>query len=303
IYDEPFADSSQIPTHLVAALTRRHVTVALSGDGGDELFLGYGRYAWVRRLWRLRRGLPAPARRGLAGMLLARPAEGWDCLTRRVPPALARRLPAARTGERLHKLAGLLETDDPLEIFLGAMTHWRERLVPGVTAVGSRLSDPGERPDLPDLLDQMAYLDLVTYLPDDILAKVDRATMAVSLESRIPLLDPDVVELASRIPASVKRRGGTAKWPLRQVLERYVPPELFDRPKMGFAVPVGAWLRGPLRDWAETLLAERRLRDEGYLDPAPVRRAWSDHLEGRGTTHHLLWDVLMFQSWLETPSH
>ncbi len=297
IYDEPFADSSQIPTYLVSQLARRHVTVALSGDGGDELFLGYDRYRWAGRLWQLHRSAPAAVRRGAVRALSWRGPGDWDRLAARAAGLLRR--PPARVGDRLHRLSGLLEATSALDLYAGLMTHWADPPVLGAGAPDARLTDPAERADLPLLVDQVAYLDGISYLPDDILAKVDRASMAVSLEARIPLLDHRVVEQAWRIPPAAKSHRGRTKWPLRRVLARHVPEAMVDRPKMGFGVPVGDWLRGPLRDWAESLLDERRLAADGYLQPGPVRDVWRRHLEGRAADQHLLWDVLMFQAWAQ----
>jgi asparagine synthase (glutamine-hydrolysing) len=289
IYDEPFADSSQIPTYLVSQMARQHVTVALSGDGGDELFAGYDRYRWTPRLWALARSAPAPLRRGIARALTARSPEGWDALLRR-----------RRIGSRLHRVSGLLDAPDPFDLYVRLLGHGADPadIVVGGLTPPTRLTDPAERAGLP-LVGQLAHLDMISYLPDDILTKVDRASMAVSLEVRIPLLDPRILELAGRIPVNVKGQRGITKWPLRALLRRYVPPEMFERPKMGFGVPVAQWLRGPLHEWAADLLDERRLRSEGYLLPELLGTAWREHLAGRGEWGPLLWDALMFQAWLE----
>jgi len=301
IWDEPFADSSQIPTFLVSELARRHVTVALSGDGGDELFAGYNRYVWALRIWRRARRLPAPVRRWLACAIEAVPSAAWERLFSLLGPLLPGRLRQRNPGTKMHKLAEVLRRIGPAEIYLKLVSHWDEpaALVLGAEEPATVLSDPGRQPSLPGFLERMMCLDAVTYLPDDILVKVDRAAMAVSLETRAPFLDHRVVETAWRVPVSLKLRDGKGKWLLRRILHRYVPPELVERPKMGFGVPIEHWLRGPLRDWAEALLDEGRLRREGYLDPAPVRRIWREHLAGRGSWQYWLWDVLMFQAWLE----
>ena len=295
IYDEPFADSSQIPTYLVARLARQHVTVSLSGDGGDELFGGYNRHLWTPRVWRTMRWMPRPLRRAVGGVLTAVPASRWQSIVGALSVVSAdarQRMP----GYKVHKLASVLEARDLAELYRGLATHWREPVVLGATALPGALGRA--LPRFTDFVEQMMYLDTVTYLPDDILVKLDRATMAVSLEGRVPMLDHRVVEFAWRLPLPMRVRGTTGKWALRQVLYRYVPQALVDRPKAGFGVPLAEWLRGPLRDWAETLLHPKRLRDEGYLDPKPIRELWEQHLAGQGSWAYHLWDVLMFQAWL-----
>jgi asparagine synthase (glutamine-hydrolysing) len=299
MYDEPFADSSQIPTFLVSQLARRHVTVALSGDGGDELFAGYNRHLWGKRVGRAVRRVPRPLRALGAGALTALSPRGWDRLYRGVapvlPPSLRQRVP----GDKMHKLAAVLPADGPLDLYRRLASHWKEpaSVVPGATEPPTLLTRPGGAA-LRGLTAQMMYWDLTTYLPDDILTKVDRASMAVGLEARVPLLDHRVVEFAWTVPLHMKLRDGQGKWLLRQVLYRHVPQSLVERPKMGFGIPLDAWLRGPLRGWAEDLLDEGRLRREGFLDPVPVRRLWAEHLSGRGGWQYHLWDVLMFQAWL-----
>ena len=297
-YDEPFADSSQIPTCLVSEMTRRDVTVALSGDGGDEVFAGYNRYFRGAALWQRYGGWPHPLRATLALGLRALPASLWDTVFRPLPRSIRPPL----VGDKIHKLASLLPLADEDAVYRRLISQWGDSRVPirnGREPQGI-LWDPTVRGDLADFADRMQFLDTMTYLPDDILTKVDRASMAVGLEARVPLLDHRVVEFAWRLPLAMKARGGQGKWLLRQVLGRYVPERLTDRPKMGFGVPVGAWLRGPLRDWAESLLAESRLRNGGYLDPTPVRDAWTEHLSGRCNHQNRLWTVLMFEAWRET---
>lgn len=295
MYDEPFADSSAIPTYLLSRLTRDHVTVALSGDGGDELFAGYDRYrmAGIARLG----FLPGGLRRGLGHILGAVPPGAWDGMAHLLPAG--RRPPAL--GDKLAKLARVLRAGNDDDVYRAIIALWEapEELVPGAVPAPDAGCDPALARDLPDFLSRMQYLDSVTYLPDDILTKVDRASMAVSLEARMPLLDHRVVELAWQLPPELRRRDGVPKWLLRQVLYRHVPRALVERPKMGFGVPIGAWLRGPLRDWAESLLAPERLAREGILNPTLVTRRWHEHLSGRRNWTYQLWTVLMFQAWRE----
>ncbi|MFN3486594.1 MAG: asparagine synthetase B family protein, partial [Planctomycetota bacterium] len=297
VYDEPFADSSQIPTCLVSRLARRRVTVALSGDGGDELFGGYVRYAAADAVWRKASKVPVPVRRGVAafvGAMWPEPVDAWaaDALG-----ALGWLRGRIGRRVRLRRLAGVLRFRDFGELYEDFMVHWKEGLVVG--ARGGRAEAYREGGGWPDRWAAMAAMDLGAYLPDDLLVKVDRASMAVGLEVRAPFLDPRVVEWALGLPRSLKLRKGLSKWVLRRVVYRHVPREWVDRPKMGFGVPMGEWLRGPLRDWAESLLQPRRLEGEGFLRPAPVWRLWLRHLDGRVDGHLPLWAVLMFQAWLE----
>jgi asparagine synthase (glutamine-hydrolysing) len=295
-YDEPFADSSQIPTYLVSAMTRKYVTVALSGDGGDELFAGYNRYQLTQRFWRSLSLMPRAVRKGAAAALTAVRPDRWTQLL----SALPSRLRPPQGGDKVHKAAAVLRLDSADAVYRRLVSHWEpSEIMPQVAEPRSILDDATVAKDFPDLLERMQFLDLVTYLPDDILTKVDRASMAVALEARVPLIDHRVVEFAWRLPENVKVRNGTSKWLLRQVLYRHVPPELIERPKMGFGIPLGEWLRGPLRDWAETLLNEQRLRQAGLLDAGMVRRYWADHLDGRRNWQYLLWDVLMLEAWRE----
>jgi asparagine synthase (glutamine-hydrolysing) len=292
-YDEPFADSSQIPTYLVSALTRQHVTVALSGDGGDELFGGYTRYQYTAQLRALHR-LPRPLRLALARMIAALPADRWSRLLSIIPASVRPR----QIGDKMHKIARILPLEGGTELYRQLVTHWEpDAVVTQAQELKGVLWDASVDSDFPTLLERMQFLDLVTYLPDDILTKVDRASMAVALEARVPLIDHRVVEFASRLPRQAKIRGDATKWLLRQVLYRHVPKELVERPKMGFAVPLADWLRGPLRDWAENLLAESRLQQGGFFNAAVVRGVWDEHVSGRANREYMLWNVLMFEAW------
>lgn len=296
MFDEPFGDSSQIPTYLVAQLARSHVTVSLSGDGGDELFGGYNRYFWAERYWARMHSTPAWLRNlGVIGVR-ALPPAAWDAVWRLLP----QRAQLAQPGDKLYKLAGLAQARNGREAYAWLIAQQRERgsLVLGANAPGpagahALWNQPGRR-----LADNMMLADAQGYLPDDILVKVDRATMAVSLEARTPFLDHRVAEFAFQLPIAQKIRGTAGKWLLRQVLYRYVPPALIDRPKMGFGVPIDGWLRGPLKQWADDLLDPVRMQAEGYLNVARVRQAWDEHQSGRRNWQHFLWNILMFEAWL-----
>jgi asparagine synthase (glutamine-hydrolysing) len=296
LYDEPFADSSQIPTHLLSKLTRRHVTVALSGDAGDELFGGYVRYLQARRLQGLYSAVPRPARRLMAAGLSGVSGRLWDWACALGP----RELGVALSSDRLGKLASIVEVSGYQEMYGRLVSHWHDPNLPGPALPG--WPTPLDESALANMIDEpiswMMYLDSIMYLPDDILVKVDRASMAVSLETRVPFLDHRVVEFAAQVPRSLKIRQGQGKWILRQVLYRYVDRKLVERPKQGFAIPVASWLRGPLRGWAEELLSRSALSESGLLDPVPIRKAWESHLGGRENHHYRLWVILMLQSWL-----
>jgi asparagine synthase (glutamine-hydrolysing) len=290
IYDEPFADSSQIPTYLLSKLTREHVTVALSGDGGDELFAGYTRHRFAR----LASGMPAPMGKALAcGIGVAGPAL-WERVFSLLPTEWRPKL----APDKMHKASRLFRAGEESG-YLTLVSAWDDpdELVIGGKEPKGPIFDAGLARALPDSLDRMQYLDTITYLPDDILTKVDRASMAVALEVRVPILDHRIVEFSWRLPARFKMRGGKGKWLLRQVLYRHVPKALVERPKSGFAIPLGQWLRGPLRAWAEELLSEKGLGEGGLLTPAPIRARWAEHLEGTRNWHASLWPVLMFQAW------
>jgi asparagine synthase (glutamine-hydrolysing) len=290
-WDEPFADSSQIPTLLVSRLTREHVTVALSGDGGDELFAGYNRHGWAPRLWKAAEHLPRGARNALGALRLVR-VDDWDRAFRAVGLGDAIRLP----GDKLHKIAALADVDTPHEFYERLRSHWTE---PAHVLARHPIENSPPRGETlrASFAEQVMFYDMVEYLPDDILTKVDRASMAVSLEARVPLLDHEVVALAWRFPLHWKIRGRSSKWILRQVLARHVPVALFDRPKTGFGVPIGQWLRGPLKAWAADLLDARALGRDEILDASVAARTWEAHQAGRGNHEHQLWALLMFQSW------
>lgn len=301
LYDEPFADSSQIPTHLVSMLARRHVTVALSGDAGDELFGGYNRYFWAIRLWRRIARVPLSLRKAMAGAVCALPPGAWNRLYEGIAWALPARYRLRLPGDKLHKAARSFSATRPEALYHRLVSHWDDpaSVVLGAEEPVTPITDPAAWLDSPDFERRMMYLDSITYLPDDILVKVDRAAMGVSLETRVPLLDHRIVEFAWRVPLEMKIRDGQGKWLLRQLLYKYVSKGLIERPKMGFGVPIDHWLRGPLKAWAEELLSEPRLRREGYFDPAPIRQKWAEHLSGRRNWAYHLWDVLMFEAWLD----
>jgi len=300
IWDEPFADSSQIPTLLVSEIARRSVTVSLSGDGGDELFAGYYRYEWTRIVASRAHRLPRAARVAIAALLRATPRAAANSVGRALARVLPGRFPVDRAGDRAHKLAGILLDDDPWKIYRSLVSIIREpeTMVIGGTLPVTALTDPDELVGELDLETRMMQADIASYLVDDILVKVDRASMAVSLEAREPLLDRELAELAFRLPLEFKIRDGERKWVLRRVLEKRVPRALFERPKMGFGVPLAEWLRGPLRDWAGDLLSPARIRSAGYLDPARVEAVWRETLDpARNSSGYEAWNLLMFESW------
>ncbi len=301
LYDEPFADSSQIPTFLVAQLARRHVTVALSGDGGDELFGGYNRYFWASRIWRMLGPTPHALRKGLAYALTVLSPSAWNNVFAAAAFLLPARLRYGNPGDKLHKLADVLQAASAEDVYHFLVSQWKhpEQLVFGSNEPATALTERQQWPRVKDFESRMMYLDQLSYLPDDILVKVDRAAMGVSLETRVPLLDHRLVEFAWLLPMTMKIRQGQGKWLLRQVLERYVPRALIERPKMGFGVPIDAWLREPLKDWAEELLDRGRLARAGLLNPEPIRAKWLEHLSGRRNWAYDLWTVLMFEAWRE----
>jgi asparagine synthase (glutamine-hydrolysing) len=292
--DEPLANVAAIPMHLLSRLTRRHVTVALSGDGGDELFGGYGRYFQAADLWRRLQRFPPSLRRLAQAVIHALPAPAWTGLSQMLPA----RFRPPHLGDKLYMLDRVL-TGKPGDVYRLITSYWQdpEALVPGGREASDLAGDTRIAALFPDFTERMQFIDTSTILRDSLLAKVDRAAMAVGLEVRLPLLDHRVVAFSWSLPPAMKIRGRTSKWALRQVLHRYVPRELVERPKMGFDVPIGAWLRGPLRDWAENLLDEKRLKAEGVLNPEPIRRYWQEHQAGRRDRGNALWIVLMFQAW------
>lgn len=300
-YDEPFADISQIPTCLLAKLTRQYVTVSLSGDGGDELLGGYSRYMTVSDLWRKTRWIPLNVRQQIAHVLTRVRPDTWDRWVGKWSNLLQGTARRGHVGENLHKFADILTCHDVYHmyyLFISLLNH-PEQILAFQTILPDLIAQIGIIPNLADV-EWMMYLDSTTYLPDDLLVKTDRATMAVALEGRMPLLDHRLVECVWRLPLSMKIRKQQGKWLLRQVLQKYLPSNLFDRPKMGFGVPIGEWLRGPLRDWAEALLDEQRLKTEQFFDPHQIRIFWNEHLNGERDRAAVLWNVLMFEAWIDT---
>jgi len=297
LYCEPFSDSSQIPTFLISQLAKHNVTVSLSGDGGDELFCGYNRYQMTNNMWKKLNLLPVPLRAIMAKGITSISPQGWNAISKYIPGSNR----FNNFGDKLHKGANVLTSHSVDELYRGLVSHHQDPSEIVIDGHESPTLLTGSTPELVGLNDveRMMALDLVTYLPDDILVKVDRAAMGVSLETRVPFLDHRIVEFAWTLPLSIKMRNGQSKWPLREVLYKYVPRKIIERPKMGFGVPIDSWLRGPLREWAENLLNESRLRKEGYFQPLVIRKKWDEHLSGKRNWQHFLWNILMFQAWLE----
>lgn len=294
LFDEPFSDSSQIPTYLISQLARRHVTVSLSGDGGDELFGGYNRYIWIERIWDAVGWLPSSIRKGGAyGLSLLSP-QTWG--------RILRGSGYPNVSDKVQRLSEILGAPSPAAIYLDLVSHWKQ---PGDLVIDGRepitpITNPDWKIKTRNNAERMMALDMITYLPDDVLAKVDRASMGVSLEVRAPFLDDhETVEFAWRLPGEMKIHQGQGKWILRQILNRHVPQRLLDRPKMGFSVPIDSWLRGPLRPWAEELISEERLHREGFFNSGLIRKKWDEHLSGSHNWQFYLWDILMFQAWFE----
>jgi len=300
LYDEPFSDSSQIPTFLVCEMARRHVTVALSGDGGDELFGGYNRYFLGRSIWARVGWIPKPFCAIGARILTSVSPSRWDKIFKISYSFFPSRMKQRFPGNNLHKLASILAIRNPDEMYYRLVSHWENpcSLVINSSEPLTMLTDPSRRVKLDDFTKRMMFLDAVSGLPDDSLCKVDRVSMGVSLEVRAPMIDHRVVEFAWQLPLSMRIRKGQSKWLLRQILYKYVPRNIMERPKMGFCVPIDIWLRGPLREWGEELLREVRLKRDGFFNPLPIREKWKEHLSGKKNWQHHLWAILMFQAWL-----
>jgi len=299
IYDEPFSDSSQIPTYLISRLARSKVTVSLSGDGGDELFLGYSRYPLLADYWRFMGKLPLALRNTLSACLKLVPMGRWDAFFKLARPLLSNTAYASANGWRLYRIANMLRLPDASACYLEMMSHWDTgvSLVKGASALAHEMQS-NFNPNAHGLMKKAGLRDMKSYLPDDILVKVDRAAMANSLETRVPLLDHRIAEFALSLPQSLHRRDGQSKWLLRQVLYRHVPKALIDRPKMGFGVPLADWLRGPLKEWAGDLLSQENLVRNGMLEPKPIIDLWQRHLAGTTDGQYPLWNVLMLLQWL-----
>jgi len=297
IYDEPFSDSSQIPTFLVSQLTKQSVKVALSGDGGDELFCGYNRYVISKKYWTALQLIPKLLRKSASIALQFLSIEDWNKISK-ILPNLSK---YSNFGDKVHKGANVLTANNLFDLYYMLSSHWQN---PTEVVINSNEPETFLTKNKPELFgldsqQQMMALDFITYLPNDILVKIDRAAMASSLETRVPFLDHKLIEFVWKIPHSLKYRNGQGKWILKEILNQYVPRNLTDKPKMGFGVPIGAWLREPLRDWAENLLNQKKLQEEGYFNSELVRKKWLEHLSGRRNWQYDLWNVLMFQSWID----
>ena len=301
MFDEPFADSSQIPTYLVSQLAKKHVDVALTGDGGDELFGGYNRHIWIKSIWSKIRHLPLFVRRLIFFAITSLSPASWNQFFKMCSAVFPQRFKVSQPGDKMYKLANVILAETPVEMYRSLVSHWNkpDSIVLGSNEPKTKLSDFSELPNLYDIEQRVMFLDTITYMPDDILTKVDRAAMAVSLETRVPMLDQRVVEFAWSLPLNYKIRNGQGKWILRELLSKYVPRELVDQPKMGFGVPLHNWLRGPLLDWSQNLLDPIKLRNQGYFNAEAVPKKWNEHLSGKRDWQHHLWDILMFQAWLD----
>lgn len=301
LYDEPFADSSQIPTYLVSKLASEHVTVCLSGDGGDELFSGYNRHEWAQTSWDSFRNIPPGIRKFTSKSITSFSPLAYDQIYNALKFLLPTKLRFASPGDKLHKLANIITAENPEMIYRKLVSQWDTPtdIVINAHEPTSQIDNVQKSSAIKNISQRMMYLDTITYLPDDILTKVDRASMGVGLEARVPLIDHRLVEYAAGLPMSMKLRNKQSKWLLRQVLYKYVPKELIERPKMGFAIPLDQWYRTSLRGWCESLLSEERIRNEGFFHPEPIQKMWKEHLSGKRNWHLHLWSILMFQSWLD----
>jgi asparagine synthase (glutamine-hydrolysing) len=300
IYDEPFADSSQIPTYLVSKLAASSVKVSLSGDGGDELFGGYNRYLFANNFWDKLNHFPASLRKVLSSLLNSVSPENWNLILNNVHFLLPKNLKVNNIGDKIHKASNILSSSSIDEVYFKLLIQWSD---PGLLLNKHFLNTqnilPGKESKLNNI-EKMMLKDLLSYLPDDILCKVDRASMSVSLESRIPFLDHHLFEFSSKLPISLKIKQGSSKWILKEILKKYLPVHLVERPKMGFALPIDQWLRGPLKDWANFLLDKNEMLKDGILNPLPIHQKWEEHLSGKRNWHYHLWSILMFQNWLNS---
>jgi len=302
MYDEPFADSSQIPTHLISTLARQHITVALSGDGGDELFAGYNRYLIAEKLWKVAGRIPNVLKNRTADLMAGVTPESVEQFYRKLEIILPQKMKVSLPTEKFYKLAHALRaTATPKAIYkrIVSIIHSPEQLLTSGNELVTVLDDSTSWEKIDDTVLTMVYLDLMTYHPDDILQKVDRAAMSVGLEIRVPYLDHNLVEFIMSLPLKMKIRNGSSKWILKQVLYRHLPQELMDRPKMGFAVPVGDWIKESMREWTEDLISKKRIEKEGYFNSKAVDELWRQHLSGKFNRGHELWNILMFQSWID----
>ena len=300
-YDEPFADASQIPTYLVSQLAKTKVTVSLSGDGGDELFGGYNRYNSAYNLWRRAQSYPGFARHLTSGLINSVSPSVWDAGYNLLKTFSPEKSHHSEFSVKLKKLSDILGVDSETQMYKSLLSICKN---PMEIVLNSRepktQNERSDFGDLTDLREKMMFLDMLGYLPGDILTKVDRASMAVSLESRIPFLDLRVVDFAWNLPLKYKINEKGSKYILRKLLSKHVPTQMFERPKKGFSIPIGAWLRNELRDWAEDLLDENKLKEQGYFDYKLVRRYWGEHLSGKKDHSHFIWGLVTFQNWLTT---